>query len=202
MKRNWILTAGLCTFLAVSVIGCGAGGGTGQAVTAERTEISDNEQERDEQKDSRQKDSGQENSKQEDSGQEGSEQEQETPSPENETKTEIRELEILDGTVKSIGDEGLVIIKTRIEETDEGVSLAIAPAEGHEAEEDLVDVSFAENVNYELHTVKNGGVNPDEDVSIKGASFSDIKREASLILEGYYEGSAFIAEKVVIYEFV
>lgn len=187
MKRNWILAAGICTFLAVSVIGCGAEGETGQAVTVERTEISENEQERDEQKDS---------------GQEDSEQEQEAPSPENEKEAETRELEILDGTVKSIGDEGLVIIKTRTEETDEGVSLAIAPTEGYETEEDLVDVSFAENVNYELHTVKNGGVNPDEDVSIKGASFSDIKKGVSLILEGYYEGSAFIAEKVVICEFV
>ena len=196
MKRNWILTAGLCTFLAVSVIGCGAGGGTGQAVTAERTEISKNEQERNEQERDEQKDSGQEDSEQEDSGQE------QEASSENETKTEIRELEILDGTVKSIGDKNLVIIKTRIEETDEGVSLAIAPTDGYGTEEDLVDVSFAENVNYELHTVKNGGVNPDEDVSIKGASFSDIKKGASLILEGYYEGSVFIAEKVVIYEFV
>lgn len=34
------------------------------------------------------------------------------------------------------------------------------------------------------------------------AAFSDIKERASISLEGCYEGDVFVAEKVVLYEFV
>lgn len=127
---------------------------------------------------------------------------EENNQPKNEELSGNKEIEILDGTVKSIGDGSLVLIKTKAEEIEEGVLLAVEPAEGYETEEDLVDIGFTEDVSYELRTVKNGGINPDEDVSVKEASFSDIKEGASLTVEGYYEGSTFIAEKVVIYEFV
>lgn len=118
------------------------------------------------------------------------------------SEPESRKTELLDGNVRGIGDDGIVIIKTRSEETEEeGVSLAVAPAPGNETAEDYVDVNFADHVKFECRVVKNGGLNPDEDVTIQEASFSDIKDDMSVTLEGYYDGDVFIAEKVILYEF-
>lgn len=110
--------------------------------------------------------------------------------------------EKLEGNVKSIGDGSAVIIKAIIEERGDESQVMVAIASGYESEEDLVNVCFKETTEYELHIVKNGGVNPDEDVSVKKAVFSDIKENAAISLEGYYEGDVFVAEKVVLYEFV
>lgn len=110
--------------------------------------------------------------------------------------------EELEGIVKSVGDGNAVIIRAITEERDDGSLVMVGSAPGYEAEEDLVNVSFKETAEYELRIVKNGGVNPDEDVSIKEAAFSDIKESASISLEGCYEGDIFVAEKVIIYQFV
>lgn len=113
-----------------------------------------------------------------------------------------KNIEKLEGNVKSIGDGSAVIIRAITEERDDGSFIMVGSAAGYEAEEDLVNVSFEDTAEYELRIVKNGGVNPDEDVSIKKAAFSDIKEHALISLEGYYEGDTFIAEKVILYEFV
>ena len=54
----------------------------------------------------------------------------------------------------------------------------------------------------ELHIVKNNGVNPEEDITVQQASLSDIKDDMSVTLEGYYDEEVFVAEKVILYEFV
>ena len=114
------------------------------------------------------------------------------------TGANSKTTEILDGNVRGIGDNGIVIIKTRLEETDEdGVALAVAPTE-----EDYVGVNFTDQTKMELHIVKNNGVNPEEDITVQQASLSDIKDDMSVTLEGYYDEEVFVAEKVILYEFV
>lgn len=188
MRKNWIMAAGLCLFIATAGIGCGAKGEEPQGVSVEQEPLEDG--------------SGQ---SQEDDTIQGEETKADEQSKDSESVSEpgSGKTEQLDGNVRGIGDNGIVIIKTRNEETEEdGVFLAVAPAPGNETEEDYVDVNFADDVKFECHVVKNGGVNPDEDVTVKEASFSDIKGDMSVTLEGYYDGDIFIAEKVVLYEFV
>ena len=199
MKKNWILTAGLCVFIVAAGVGCGAKEDGGQAVTVEQAEVPDLGQEENGQTQGNDVSQGDE----QESGQsQAGDETKESNQPQDAGSSVNRETEMIDGNVKSIGNGSLILIKTTTEETDEGYSMAIAPVEGYESEEDLVDVGFAENVSYELRMVKNGGLNPDEDVSVKEASFADVEEGASLTVEGHYDGSTFIAEKVVIYEFL
>ena len=177
MRKKWI-TAGLCALIMAVGVGCGAKEQDTQAVTVERESVED-------ESGGQQKDSASQEDREQNSGfkQENTEQ--------------------LDGNVRGIGDNGIVIIKTRTEETEEdGVSLAIAPAPGNETAEDYVDVNFTDDTKIELHVVKNGGVNPDEDVTVKEASISDIVDDMPVTLEGYYDGEVFIAGKVILYDFV
>ena len=80
--------------------------------------------------------------------------------------------------------------------------MAVAPAPGAETEEDYVGVNFTDQTKMELHIVKNNGVNPEEDITVQQASLSDIKDDMSVTLEGYYDEEVFVAEKVILYEFV
>lgn len=183
MRKNWIMAAGLCVFIVTSSVGCGAKGEEPQTVIVEEESTEEgNEQPQ---------------------GGETADADKQSESSEPASGPENSKTEQLDGNVRGIGDNGIVIIKTRTEETEEeGVSLAVAPAPGNEAAEDYVDVNFADHVKFECHVVKNGGKNPEEDVTIKEASFSDIKDDMSVTLEGYYDEDVFIAEKVILYEFV
>lgn len=189
MKKNWIMAAGLCVLIATAGIGCGAKGEEQQAVTVEQEPL----------------ENGNEQSPEDDAaqGEETADADKQSENSEPASGPENGKTEQLDGNVRGIGDNGIVIIKTRTEETEEeGVSLAIAPAPGNETAEDYVDVNFADHVKFECRVVKNGGLNPEEDVTIKEAFFSDIKDDMSVTLEGYYDGDVFIAEKVILYEFV
>lgn len=175
MRKKWIITAGLCVFITAAGIGCGIKGEEPQIVTVEEISLPEV----------------------------GQVQEDEISQSDESTKENGQSQdEKLEGNVKSIGDGSVVIIKAIIEERDDESQVMVVVAPGNEAEEDLVNVNFKETAEYELHTVKNGGVNPDEDVSVRKAAFSDIKENASISLEGYYEGDVFVAEKVVLYEFV
>ena len=193
MKKNWILTTGLCIFIATAAIGCGTKGEEQQAVTVERADVSNDGQG---QEDELPQDNITENSQSENSEQTGNDNQQQGMES---AKNKIEELE---GNVKSIGDGSAVIIKAIIEEMENGSLVMIGSASGYEAEDDLVNVSFKETTEYEFRVVKNGGVNPDEDVSVREAAFSDMKEGATISLEGYYEGDVFVAKKVVLYEFV
>lgn len=183
MRKNWIMAAGLCVFIVTSGVGCGAKGEEPQTVIVEEEPTEDgNEQPQ---------------------GGDTADADKKSENGEPASEPENGKIEQLDGNVRGIGDNGIVIIKTRTEETgEEGISLAMAPAPGNEAEEDFVDVNFTEQTKFELRVVKNGGINPDEDVTVKEASFSDIKDDMSVTLEGAYDGDVFIAKKVILYEFV
>ena len=125
----------------------------------------------------------------------------EPPETGNTVKEDTQELE---GTVRSIGDAGIVVSKTFTEETEEeGVLLAVEPLEGS-GDEVLITVSFSENTKYMLHTVKNGGINGDSDVTKTEASLSDIKEGLSVALSGYFTipDKEYVADSVIIYKFI
>ncbi len=183
MKKKWIAAVGLSVFMVIAGVGCGAKEQDSQVAAIEQEPLEDGSEE-------------QNAETEEETEKESADRQQETGKPES------GETEQLDGNVRGIGDNGIVIIKVKTEELEDGVSLAIQPASGNETAEDYVDVNFTDDTTFELHVVKNGGVNPDEDVTVKEASISDIVGDMSVTLEGYYDGEVFVAEKVVLYEFV
>ena len=183
MRKKWIAAVGLSVFMVTAGAGCGAKEQDSQVAAIEQEPLEDGSEE-------------QNAETEEETEKESADRQQETGKPES------GETEQLDGNVRGIGDNGIVIIKVKTEELEDGVSLAIQPASGNETAEDYVDVNFTDDTTFELHVVKNGGVNPDEDVTVKEASISDIVGDMSVTLEGYYDGEVFVAEKVVLYEFV
>ncbi len=183
MRKKWIAAVGLSVFMVTAGAGCGAKEQDSQVAAIEQEPLEDGSEE-------------QNAETEEETEKESADRQQETGKPES------GETEQLDGNVRGIGDNGIVIIKVKTEELEDGVSLAIQPASGNETAEDYVDVNFTDDTTFELHVVKNGGVNPDEDVTVKEASISDIVGDMSVTLEGYYDGEVFVAGKVVLYEFV
>ena len=183
MRKKWIAAVGLSVFMVTAGAGCGAKEQDSQVAAIEQEPLEDGSEE-------------QNAETEEETEKESADRQQETGKPES------GETEQLDGNVRGTGDNGIVIIKVKTEELEDGVSLAIQPASGNETAEDYVDVNFTDDTTFELHVVKNGGVNPDEDVTVKEASISDIVGDMSVTLEGYYDGEVFVAGKVVLYEFV
>ena len=183
MRKKWIAAVGLSVFMVTAGAGCGAKEQDSQVAAIEQEPLEDGSEE-------------QNAETEEETEKESADRQQETGKPES------GETEQLDGNVRGIGDNGIVIIKVKTEELEDGVSLAIQPASGNETAEDYVDVNFTDDTTFELHVVKNGGVNPDEDVTVKEASISDIVGDMAVTLEGYYDGEVFVAGKVVLYEFV
>ena len=188
MKRKWIAAAGLSVFMIAAGVGC-AKEPDAQTVSVNQESLEDADKETGENSALQEKETDNANS------QPGG------TIPAADSKSE--KTEFLNGMVCGVSDDAIVIIKIETEETEEeGVSLAVAPAPENATEEDYVGVNFMEQTKFELHTVKNGGTNPEEDVTVKEASPSDIKSEMIVNLEGSYDGDTFVAEKVVLYEFV
>lgn len=97
----------------------------------------------------------------------------------------------LDGNIESIGDNSVTISKT----LHPSENLAVSSNE-------LVTVYFSEETEFEVWTVKNGGVNGDADTEKRQGAFSDLNLGASIRLTGSYDGSDFDAKYVIIYNFV
>lgn len=118
------------------------------------------------------------------------------------TENNQQNREELEGSVKSIGESSIVVGKISTYEED-GATFAIQAADGQEGEMPIT-VNFSEDVKFEIHTVKNGGVNGDADVTIREGSFADIQQDATLNMTGYYitPDQEFMADTVIIYEFV
>ncbi len=115
---------------------------------------------------------------------------------ENENNYQIaNEDSILDGNIVSIENNSVIINKTFNLSSTTAVAYG-----GNDAV--LVTVYFSEETNYEVWTVKNGGVNGDSDIDKREGTFSDIKEELSVNMTGFYEGDDFYAEQVIIYNFV
>lgn len=124
--------------------------------------------------------------------------------PQNEDRLNSENEENLEGNVKSIGNESIILSKMFTYEMDDGQGLIAVSGADENGEEVLITVNISENTKYELWTVKNSGVNGDSDVTKQEASFSDIKEEDSLSLTGHYtvEDKEFAADYVIIYNFV
>lgn len=124
--------------------------------------------------------------------------------PQREEDLNSENEENLEGNVKSIENEGVILSKTFTYEMDNGQGLIAVSGADENGEEVLITVNFSENTKYELRTVKNSGVNGDSDITKQETSFSDIKEGGSLSLTGHYtvEDKEFIADYVVIYNFV
>lgn len=97
----------------------------------------------------------------------------------------------LDGNIESIGDNSVTISKT----LHPSENLAVSSDE-------LVTVYFSEETEFEVWTVKNGGVNGDADTEKRQGAFSDLNLGASIRMTGSYDGSDFNAKYVMIYNFV
>ncbi len=122
--------------------------------------------------------------------------------PAGESGAEAQSLEKVTGNVKSIGDQDIVIRRS-FEESSNGTDMdnLVAPAEGS-ADEELLTVSVLETTRYEVHTVKNGGVNGDADVETREGSLADLKEKAVVNIWGSFEGENFLAQQVIIFYFV
>ena len=55
---------------------------------------------------------------------------------------------------------------------------------------------------FEIWTVKNGGVNGDSDIEKRQGVFSDMSQGANINMTGNYDGNDFHAKHVIIYNFV
>lgn len=122
--------------------------------------------------------------------------------PAGESGAEAQSLEKVTGNVKSIGDQDIVICRS-FEESSNGtdMDILVAPAEGS-ADEELLTVLVLETTRYEVHTVKNGGVNGDADVETREGSLADLKEKAVVNIWGNFEGENFLAQQVIIFYFV
>lgn len=107
----------------------------------------------------------------------------------------------IEGDVRSLSADGFEICKLETWSED-GSSFAAAPAPGYEKEENMITVHVAENCVYEYRTVKNGGVSP-EDVSTREGTFADLKERMSVIINGnWQDDGSFLADSMVMMEFV
>ena len=100
----------------------------------------------------------------------------------------------LSGIVVSIDENSIVVNETLAEESD---GVLFVGASGKD-----VTVYFSENADYVFKTVKNSGVNGDADVESREGSFADIREKLTIEMTGFYREGDFIAEHVVISNFI
>lgn len=102
----------------------------------------------------------------------------------------------LDGSIESIADNSMIINKTFHPSANVSVSY------GDASEKVLVTVYFSEETEFEVWTVKNGGVNGETDAEKRQGTFSDLKQDANVDITGSYDGNDFYAKHIIIYNFV
>lgn len=101
----------------------------------------------------------------------------------------------LDGNIESIDDNRVVVNKTFHPSANTAVSYG-------DSEKVLVTVYFSEETEFEIWTVKNGGVNGDADIEKRQGAFYDLNQGVSINMMGNYDGNDFHAKHVIIYNFV
>lgn len=102
----------------------------------------------------------------------------------------------LNGCIESIGDNSVVINQIVTGEED---NVAIIYEDSDKL---LINVRFSEETEFEVWTVKNGGINGDADTEKRQGAFSDLEKDATIHMVGSYEGEDFHAKQVIIYNFV
>lgn len=108
--------------------------------------------------------------------------------------------ETLDGILIQIDTDSFIINKTFTEETEDGLFAAssIDPENNNEAD---VTVSFTDSTIFKLITVKNAGINPDEDVIETIVTKDSLILKTSLVIKGSTTETGFLATEVGIYNF-
>lgn len=114
---------------------------------------------------------------------------EDTPAP-NEIGTQAG-TEFLSGKIQSVEEDGMIIAQTTILE-DSMVTLV------DEKDAKKISVKFTEDTKVEHWTIKGGGA----DIDRKDAALSDLTAGMGVEMEGYYEGEAFVAIRVLIEEYV
>ena len=109
----------------------------------------------------------------------------------------------LSGSIRTIDTGSFVVSQSFDLSTEDGDAGAITvmPAEGSE-DEVLITVHVSENTSYEIHTVKNGGVNGDSDVEKTDGSFSDLQEGNSIDATGYYQDGDFWADEIILFRYI
>lgn len=101
----------------------------------------------------------------------------------------------LDGSIESIDDNRVVVNQTFYPSENIAVSY-------EDSEKVLVTVYFSEETEFDVWTIKNGGVNGDADIEKRQGAFYDLNQGASVKMMGNYDGNDFHAKQVIIYNFV
>lgn len=114
----------------------------------------------------------------------------ESETPSSETISISKTDEIIGGNVRSISNDSFVISRTLIDE-DGYVTL---PPEKGSPDEVLVTIRCTDSTVFEHWTIQGGGARIDK----RNAAFSEIKEDGGLEAEGYFDGDAFVAKKVII----
>lgn len=104
----------------------------------------------------------------------------------------------LEGSIESIENNSVVINKIFHELIADG-DIAYELAGNEEV---LITVYFSEETEFEVRTIKNGGVNGDDDIEKRQGAFSDLKLGATIKMTGSYDGDDFHAKYVIIYNFI
>lgn len=104
------------------------------------------------------------------------------------------EMMYIGGKVRSIEQDSFVISRTLMEEDS---SIVIMPDEGS-PEEELVTIQCTDSTVFEHWTIQGGRVG----IVKENASFSDIQKGSGMEAEGYFEEEEFVAEKVIIEEYM
>ena len=99
--------------------------------------------------------------------------------------------EFLSGKIQSVEEEGMIIAQTTILE-DGMVTLV------DEKDAKKISIKFIEGTKVEHWIIKGGGA----DIDRKDAALSDLTVGMGVEMEGYYEGEAFMAIRVLIEEYV
>lgn len=97
--------------------------------------------------------------------------------------------------IVEIADDAIIVSKVNTWETDDGAGLAVMYV-GEESE--TFEVSISSLTRYEIHEIRNGGVNGKEDVTVIESSKNDLKKGDLLEVGGYWEGDILHAESIVI----
>lgn len=117
---------------------------------------------------------------------------------------EIESETELEGSVKSVGENSIVISKIHqyVDENSGNGAAKIAVNYVGGGDSELITVYFSENTRFVVRTVKNGGVNGDSDVEDRDGTVSDVQEGNTINMTGGYEGEDFRAEQIIIYRFV
>lgn len=117
-------------------------------------------------------------------------------SEENTNNVQLQSDIELDGSIESIGDNSVVI--NEVFHPSDNVSVAYENIE----EKTLITVYFSEDTEFEVWTIKNGGVNGDADTEKRQGTFSDLKQDTYISMTGSYSGNDFHAIQVIIYYYI